>query len=220
MPVLDLCSRLVVMCTRGISQLSSSRLAPLRPTLLAPGLRPCLRTGSSPAPSTLAPDSRRRHLRPRGMTRLAPHHPFRPSPPHPKGLLGRPKVSELQLAWAFSAFCEPGGVLDDAPCRSALLHRGYPASSDVARTSSTRRAPPRHAFKAQGAFRRQVLTTLPLLALQAGPSGRHWCPGFATDGPASDMFSRALVGPLDPSAYRLFAGALAPHAACRLLLLR
>jgi hypothetical protein len=109
--------------------------------------------------------------------------------------------------------CEPGAVLDDASCRSPFLHRADPASSSGARTPSTRRAPPRHAFRARDAFHRQVLRTDPSLALRACLSGRHWCPGFATEGPASDMSSRALsrarpecLPPIRRS----------PRAACRL----
>jgi len=89
--------------------------------------------------------------------------------------------------------------------------------SRIARTSSWCRAPSLHPSKARGAFHRQVPPLHPLLTLGASLCGP---PLVSRLGHRRPSFRHAFadhVGPLDPRTYRLFAGALRPHAAHRLL---
>jgi hypothetical protein len=190
--------------------------------IIASSLSPCLRlrARSSPAPSALTLASRCRRPQPRVATRWVPRHQLRPSSPHPEGLLDRPRASELNSLW----LCRPS--TSRVPCSMAppvalLLGLGrsrIPLASPgpLLRVAHQRVTLPRPEAPCTDRSHRSA----PRLRLELCCAGRHWCPGFATEGPASDMLSRALFGSLDLRTYRLFAGALTPHVARRLLQLK
>lgn len=79
------------------------------------------------------------------------------------------------------------------------------------------RAPTRHASEARSALHRHVPLRRSLLALGALLREPPLEPRFCHRWLSFRHAFTNLVGPLDPSTYRLFAGALRPHAACRLL---
>jgi hypothetical protein len=117
MPLSNFCSRLVV--TR-IRQVSNSRARGLHRSDrrdLFPPLRSRVDASTETKPSTTAPNSRCRHLRPQVVTRLTARRPATatfPASGVPKGL----RSSRRQLASALSAEHQLGAATANAPCRS------------------------------------------------------------------------------------------------------
>lgn len=141
---------------------------------------------------------------------------LRTSSPHPEGLLDRLATVELNSLGR----CRPSASRASCPMTlfSRRLRAGPKPDSQTTPGPFLRAAHQRATLPRPGApctDRSHRLARRSRFELRC--AGRHWCPGFATVDPASDMCSRVSCDPLDPRTYRLFAGALAPHAARRLL---
>jgi hypothetical protein len=122
MPLSNFCSRLVVTRIRQASNSQACGLHrfDLRDLLLPPRSR--VNASAETEPSTTAPNSRLRHLRPRVAARLTACRPAAATFPAlglPKGL----RSSRRQLASALSAENQSGEATANAPCRNSRSTR-------------------------------------------------------------------------------------------------
>lgn len=108
--------------------------------------------------------------------------------------------------------------LADAPCRYPQPLPGIPSSSARARAHFRASQPKGASPQARSAFHQQVPPSTPELAPERRPHGPPLVPWLCHQGPSfRHAFTPPPRGALDPKAYRLFAGAIRPHAACQLL---
>jgi hypothetical protein len=195
------------------------RLTPFRPSRPAQHFRPRANVNLGTDPSTMTPDSRCRHLRPRVMTRLTPRTSavatFSASS-LPKGT----RFSQVRLVSALSAEHEFGEVTTDAPCRP--LRFGWFPNHPQENQDSFR---PSRANGWSFPNPERLPSAGPteprsLLALRTLPRGPPLIPWFRHQGPASDMLSRTTLCARPKSLAGYSPESPEPHAAYRLLQLR
>jgi len=212
MPLANLCNRLVVTSTLGVTPSPSIGLSPFRP----------------PRPSS--------RLRPGGVPSLRPEAflgsagwPLLASP-----ALGRPR------SWCCAGQLLPahhpsqGCAVSRAAARAGLVNptRARWSGSQAPRVATrslcpASRAPPRepgpaspHPNQRMQIVEPEAPSTnrshrrRPSLRPNGDRVGRHWCPGFATGGPASDMLSRSNPRSARPKCFPAIRRG--PEATCRL----
>jgi len=210
MPLTNLCSRLVVTSTRGDTPLPSFGLSLLRPprSLLR------LRLGGSPDPhasrSLTTLESHCWLLQPWVATQLVLHGQLE-SDHHSLGHARCPAQEPAQALWTHN---RPDDPTRDASCRVLRprpASQARPQEPGPARTAPHQRMRP-HGSEAPSTNRSHGRR--PGLRQSDVPLGRHWYPGLATEGPASDMRSRPFPRSARSTSFRLFAGH--PWTTCRL----
>jgi hypothetical protein len=185
----NLCSRLVVTRIRWNTPFPSFRLSPFRPPRPAPRFRPSQRPRFHALPSTTAPNSRCRHLRPWVVTQLVLRlQPLPASPPRrvarcPELLARAGVLSRTRARRADSQ--APPVALSFLPWHPRFSSKGPGPLSRAVHQDRTRVAGPRRLPPAG------PIDRAPRLRSEHSFPGRHWYPGFAANSPASDMLSRS-----------------------------
>jgi len=190
MPLLDLCSRLVVTSIRRNTLLPSFRLSPFRPPRPAPRFPSDLRPSFHASLSTATPNSRCRHLRPWVVTRLVPR--LQPLPASPPRRVARcPELSPCGLCrphtcpvrWLTSTSCRTPSPRSASRARFLGATTCFGAvHQDCTPFTGRRRLPPAGPFTPPRACAWDSAPGPPLVPrlCRHGPSFRHaFTPGFA-----------------------------------------
>jgi hypothetical protein len=214
-PLANLCNRLVVTSTPGVTPSPSLGLSPSCP----PRLSSRFSLGGSPA------------IRPWSSSATLDCHCWRLQPwvGHAVGAAPAGCCPTITLCrdarcptLGSSGRCRPCSRpmirLADAPCRCPQPVPGIPSRAARARARVPASQPKDADLQAQGAFHQQVPPSTPGLAPERRPHGPPLVPRLCHRGPSfRHAFTPPPRGTLDPRASRLFAGAPGPHAACQLL---